>query len=114
VQESERFSQWSLTKGLHPPFWSNYAGSLSQEPRAISCVLKFKTVDKTREATSMRWRLWTRFKLALRKRPLANPRLPFELDEFAALLSSRDPAALKRLAVGLSRSSQARSRRLQV
>jgi hypothetical protein len=28
--------------------------------------------------------------------------LPFDLDEFAELLSSRDPAALKQLAAGLS------------
>jgi hypothetical protein len=50
----------------------------------------------------MRWRLWTRIKLALRKRTSLNPELPFELDEFAALLSSRDPVALKQLAAALA------------
>ena len=62
---------------------------------------------------SLRWRFWTRFKLALRKRPAPYRQLPFELDEFAALLSSRDPAALKQLAAGLSRYPQVRSRRMQ-
>ena len=51
---------------------------------------------------SFRWRLWTRLKLALRKRPVPQPRLPYDLDEFARLLSSRDPRALKRLASGLA------------
>jgi hypothetical protein len=48
------------------------------------------------------WRLWNRFKFSLRKRPLPSPHLPYELDEFAKLLSSRDPAALKQLAAGLT------------
>jgi hypothetical protein len=55
------------------------------------------------------WRLWTRFKLALRKRPVPYPQLPFELDEFAKLLSSRDPVALKHLAAGLSAPGEIRS-----
>jgi hypothetical protein len=62
-----------------------------------------------------RWHLWTRVKLALRKRPVPYPKLPYELDEFAKLLTSRDPAALKQLATGLAgpveiRSSSARTR----
>lgn len=60
-----------------------------------------------------RWRLWTRFKLALRKRSIPNPRLPLDLDEFARLLSSRDPAALKQLAAGLSEQTGSRPRRLR-
>jgi hypothetical protein len=47
-------------------------------------------------------RLWRRLRLALRKGSPPTPRLPFDLDEFAELLSSRDPAALKQLAAGLS------------
>jgi hypothetical protein len=62
---------------------------------------------------SIRWRFWTRLKLALRKRPAPHPRLPFELDEFARLLSSRDPAALKQLASGLARPLGVRSGKLQ-
>jgi hypothetical protein len=58
-------------------------------------------------------RLWTRFKLALRKRPMPHPQLPYEFDEFAMLLSSRDPAALKQLAAGLARPAAIRSRKLQ-
>ena len=53
-------------------------------------------------AMMFRWRLWTRFKLSLRKRPLPSSRLPYELDEFAKLLSSRDPAVLRQLAAGLA------------
>lgn len=49
-----------------------------------------------------RWRIWTRLKLALRKRPVPQPQLPYDLDEFAKLLSSRDPRALKQLASGLA------------
>jgi hypothetical protein len=48
------------------------------------------------------WRLWTRFKLAFRKRPVPSPLLPYDLDEFAKLLSSRDPTALQQLAAGLA------------
>jgi hypothetical protein len=40
--------------------------------------------------------------------------LPFEPNEFARLLSSRDPNALKQLAAGLSRHSGIRTRKLQV
>jgi hypothetical protein len=47
-------------------------------------------------------RVWRRLRLALWKRAPPTPRLPFDLDEFAELLSSRDPAALKQLAAGLS------------
>jgi CRISPR/Cas system endoribonuclease Cas6 (RAMP superfamily) len=60
-----------------------------------------------------RWRLWTRFKLMLRKRPVPSPRLPYELDEFAKLLSSRDPATLKQLATGLTARGEIRSGKLQ-
>jgi hypothetical protein len=60
-----------------------------------------------------RWRLWSRVKLALRKRPLQNPPMPFEPDEFAKLLSSRDPNALKQLAAGLSRPIEVRRQKLQ-
>ena len=51
----------------------------------------------------MLFRLWTRFKLALRKRPVPSPRVPYGVDEFAELIASRDPAALKQLANGLAR-----------
>ena len=51
---------------------------------------------------SMRWRLWNRLKLALRRRPVPQPLLPYDLDEFAKLLSSRDPRVLKQLASGLA------------
>ena len=51
---------------------------------------------------SLRWRLWTRLKLALRKRPVPQPGLPYDLDEFAKLLASRDPRALRQLASGLA------------
>jgi hypothetical protein len=60
-----------------------------------------------------RWRLWSRLKLALRQRPIAYPPLPFEPDEFARLLSSRDPNALKQLAAGLARQSGVLPRELQ-
>jgi len=60
-----------------------------------------------------RLRLWTRLKLALRRRPLPSPPLPFEVDEFAKLLSSRDPAVLKQLAVGLARPAEGRPDRLK-
>jgi hypothetical protein len=39
----------------------------------------------------LRFRLWTRFKLALRKRPVPSPGLPYGLDEFARLISCRVP-----------------------
>jgi hypothetical protein len=57
---------------------------------------------------SFRFRLWTRFKLALRKRPVPSPELPYGLDEFAKLISSRDPTALKQLATGLARPTEVR------
>jgi hypothetical protein len=60
-----------------------------------------------------RWRLWTWLKLALRKRAVPSPQLPYELDEFAKLLSSRDPAALKQLAAGLGRPVRARPAKVQ-
>jgi hypothetical protein len=60
-----------------------------------------------------RWRLWTRFKLSLRKRPVPSRRLPYGLDEFAKLLSSRDPAALRQLAAGLAAPGERRSGKLQ-
>ena len=59
-----------------------------------------------------RWSLWSRLKLALRKRPLANP--PYEPEEFARLLSSRDPNALKELAAGLSRQTKVQPGKLRV
>lgn len=58
-------------------------------------------------------RLWTRLKLALRKRPVSSPRLPYELDEFARLLSSRDPTALKQLAIGLAGPAEVRPGKLK-
>jgi hypothetical protein len=60
-----------------------------------------------------RLRLWTRFKLALRKRPVPYPGLPYDLDEFAKLLSSQDPNALKKLATGLARPTVLQPPRLQ-
>ncbi len=63
---------------------------------------KTKTNKERWRAMSLRWRLWTRIKLALRKRPVPQPRLPYDLDEFAKLLSSRDPRVLKQLASGLA------------
>jgi hypothetical protein len=60
-----------------------------------------------------RWGLWNRLKFALRKRLISYPPLPYECDEFARLLSSRDPNALKQLAAGLSRPVEVRSRKLQ-
>jgi hypothetical protein len=62
---------------------------------------------------TFRWCLWTRLKLALRKRPTPDSQLPYELDEFAELLSSRDPAVLKQLAAGLGRSLDVRPRKLR-
>jgi hypothetical protein len=50
-----------------------------------------------------RLRLWIRRKWAWRKPPSAFSDLPFELDEFARLLSSRDPAVLKQLANDLAK-----------
>jgi hypothetical protein len=55
-----------------------------------------------------RFRLWTRFKLALRKRPVPSARVPYGLDEFAELISSRDPSALKQLANGLAKPTELR------
>jgi hypothetical protein len=63
-------------------------------------------------AMLFRLRLWIRFKLALRKRPVPSPRLPYELDEFARLISSRDPEALKQLAIGLAGPADIRPPRL--
>jgi hypothetical protein len=60
-----------------------------------------------------RWRLWSRLKLALRQRPIEHPPLPYDPDEFAKLLSSRDPNALKQLAAGLSKPIGVRPRKLQ-
>ncbi len=60
-----------------------------------------------------RWSLWSRLKTALRKRPMAYPPLPYEPDEFARLLSSRDPNALKQLAAGLGRQTGVRPRKQQ-
>jgi hypothetical protein len=59
-----------------------------------------------------RWRLWTRFKLSLRKRPVPSPPLPYGLDDFATLLSSRDPA-IRQLAAGLAAPEERRSGKLQ-
>jgi hypothetical protein len=51
-----------------------------------------------------RWRSWLVRRWATRSRSVAyvSP-LPFDSDEFARLISSRDPADLKRLATGLAR-----------
>jgi hypothetical protein len=49
----------------------------------------------------IRLRLWIRRQWAWR-RPAPPSGLPFELDEFARLLSSRDPAAFRQLADGLA------------
>jgi hypothetical protein len=59
-----------------------------------------------------RLRRWFRLKLALRKRPAPLPRLPYGLDEFARLISSRDPDALKQLAIGLARPADIRPPKL--
>jgi hypothetical protein len=50
-----------------------------------------------------RLRIWIRRKWAWRKQASACSGLPFELDEFARLLSSRDPAVLKQLANDLAK-----------
>jgi hypothetical protein len=50
----------------------------------------------------IRLRAWIRRQWAWRRRA-PSCGLPFELDEFARLLSSRDPAALRQLADGLAR-----------
>jgi hypothetical protein len=50
----------------------------------------------------IRLRAWIRRQWSWRRRaPLSG--LPFELDEFARLLSSRDPAAFRQLADGLAK-----------
>jgi hypothetical protein len=59
-----------------------------------------------REAEMFRWRLWNRFRLAGRKRAVVNRPMSFDIDEFAQLLSSRDPAALKQLAARLTGNAQ--------
>ena len=51
----------------------------------------------------LRLRLWIRRQWAWRKPAAACSGLPFDLDEFARLLSSRDPATLKQLANDLAR-----------
>jgi hypothetical protein len=51
----------------------------------------------------LRLRLWIRRKWAWRKPASAFSDLPFELDEFARLLKSRDPAVLKQLANDLAK-----------
>jgi hypothetical protein len=51
----------------------------------------------------LRLRLWIRRKWAWRKPASGFSNLPFELDEFARLLSSRDPAVLKQLANDLAK-----------
>jgi hypothetical protein len=54
-------------------------------------------------AMLLRLRLWIRRKWAWRKPASACSDLPFELDEFARLLASRDPAVLKQLANDLAK-----------
>jgi hypothetical protein len=54
-------------------------------------------------AMLLRLRLWIRRKWAWRKPASAFSDLPFDLDEFARLLSSRDPAVLKQLANDLAK-----------
>jgi hypothetical protein len=51
----------------------------------------------------LRLRLWIRRKWPWRKPAAAFSDLPFDLDEFARLLSSRDPAVLKQLANDLAK-----------
>jgi hypothetical protein len=60
-----------------------------------------------------RLRLWVWFRLALRKRRPPSCRLPYELDEFAKLISSRDPDVLKQLASGLAGPAQIRPPKLK-
>jgi hypothetical protein len=50
-----------------------------------------------------RLRIWIRRRWAWRKPAPAYSDLPFGLDEFARLLSSRDPATLKQLANDLAK-----------
>ena len=50
-----------------------------------------------------RLRLWFRRKWAWRQPAAAFSDLPFDLDEFARLLSSRDPVVLKQLANDLAK-----------
>jgi hypothetical protein len=50
-----------------------------------------------------RLRLWIRRKWAWRQPASAFSDLPFDMDEFARLLSSRDPAVLKQLANDLAK-----------
>jgi hypothetical protein len=60
-----------------------------------------------------RLRRWIHAKLSLRRRVAPSLRLPYELDEFAKLISSRDPEALKQLAIGLAGPAQIRPPRLK-
>jgi hypothetical protein len=85
--------------------------SLDQEPCIKFDVHKSK-VDLGLVGGPMpfRWRLWTRLKLLMRKHRVLSPQLPYELDEFAKMLSSRDPTALKQLAAGLGRPVESRPR----
>lgn len=69
--------------------------------------------DGRARAMMFRWRLWIRFRRSLRKRPVPSSRLAYELDEFAELLSSRDPAALRQLAAGLAGRGEGRHGKLQ-
>jgi hypothetical protein len=50
-----------------------------------------------------RLRIWLRRKWAWHQPAAAFSDLPFDLDEFARLLSSRDPAVLKQLANDLAK-----------
>jgi hypothetical protein len=76
-------------------------------------VLKLQNGNRWGNAMLFRLRLWIRSKFGLRKRTAPSSRLPYELDEFAKLISSRDPDALKQLAVGLAGPAQIRPPKLK-
>jgi hypothetical protein len=54
-----------------------------------------------------RLRIWIRRKWAWRRPAPGFSDLPFDMDEFARLLSSRDPAVLKQLANDLAKPAAA-------
>jgi hypothetical protein len=96
--------------GLRPKFQGSSIRQIGTDCRRPTFTVKAGYNGRAR-TMMFRWRLWTRFRRSLRKRPVPSVRkppvpsscLPYELDEFAELLSSRDPAALRQLAAGLAR-----------